>query len=632
LSFRESINRGRQDLAEQAQRMPMSRTSLTVLTALALTALSVALMAGRHYVLGSEIDGTPGTGTWKVTLVVEGRLSAASASITTVLPPDFRRQHVIDERFGSAELSHAIRTARDGGQRRAVWRGNPGAARPQPFHLSYSFRCVTGMHRPTPGMVQRTHALDAAPSPDSRYFKKGPQVESDHPEVTALAERLVSLDDAAGERARALYDYVAALPAGEAADALDCLREQGGNDAGKSRLLVALCRNRQVAARPVSGLILAEGAPALYHWAEAWVENHWLPMDPAGGHFGTARLPDNYLVLQLGDQPVRGEEARFNARYAVTDLHDSLAPEGAPPPSAAKRLWRKMSLGNLRPEEQAWVKFLLLLPLAALIVSIFRTVVGITTFGTFGPALLGLVCRDLKDFPWALSLFVGIMLFGWCVRRVLDRYHLLMVPRISVLLTCIVILLVVGVMLLGPYAGATHGYIALLPLIILTHMVERFWTVETEDGTAASFRTLLGTVVVAVVITFVVNIDLPVYALLHFFRQPPALPRDVVRTTLFHYPEALGLCLAAQLLIGRYTGYRLTELFRFRDLLLEEFPPGETHEPAGARPATEGDGRAGDEPAQHGVHPGPQPEAAVPPGGRQEADARPVPVDRGPDA
>ena len=205
-------------------------------------------------------------------------------------------------------------------------------------------------------------------------------------------------------------------------------------------------------------------------------------------------------------------------------------------------------------------------------VCVFRTVIGITTFGTFGPALLGLVCRDLHDFPWALGIFVGIMLTGWIIRRLLDRYHLLMVPRISVLLTCIVGLLVICLALLGPEAGTTRGYVALLPLIILTHMIERFWTVETEDGTAASFRTLLGTVVVAVVVTFVVNFDLPLNAAARWLWHGPVVPPDAVRTTFFRYPECLGLVLAGQLLLGRYTGYRLTELFRFRDLLLEEYP------------------------------------------------------------
>jgi hypothetical protein len=598
--------------------------------ALALIGLSVMLMAGRHYVLGSEIDGTPGSGTWNVRLVVEGRLTGADVSIITVLPPDFRRQHIIDESFDGAGLSHAIRTARDGGQRRAVWRGRAGG--PQRFRLSYSFRCVTGMHRPTPGMVQRTHALDAPPTPDGRDFRQAPLIESDHADVTVLATRLVSGDEEPAARARALFDYVAALPPGGAAGALDCLHDESGSDAGKSRLLVALCRNRHIAARPVCGLVLAEGTPPLYHWAEAWVENHWLPMDPVGGHFGTSRLPENYLVLQLGDQPVRGDGVRFQAGYAVADLHDSLAPQGAPAPSLAKRVWRKLSLGNLRPEEQGWVKFLLLLPVAALVVSIFRTIIGINTYGTFGPALLGLVCRDVRDFPWALALFVGIMLAGWCLRRGLDRFHLLLVPRISVLLTCIVILLVVSLMLLGPYAGTTHGYAALLPLIILTHMVERFWTVETEDSTAAAFRTLLGTVIVAIAVAVIVNFDLPLNGIAHLLHHSPLVPHDVMRTTLFRYPEALGLVLAAQFLIGRYTGYRMSELFRFRDLLLEEFPSGDNHGSTGSRSAIADDGRPGDESAQHGVHPGPQSEAALPPGGRQKADARHVSGDGGADS
>ncbi len=613
----------------------MSRTALTLLTALALAVLSVALMFGRWYVLGKEVDGTPGTGTWKVTLDVEGELLAAKdPSVMTVLPPDFRHQHIIDETFASRELSHEIRTAKDGGQRKAVWLPKLGAKRPQPFHLTYSFRCVTGMHRPTPGMVQRTRILDAAPTARRRGKRKkkeveerlqvlrpSPLIESDHPDVEDLADQLVGTTKDARARARLLFDHVAGLESGQADGALDTLREKAGSAAGKARLLIALCRNERIPARPVSGLVLAEGGPTLHTWAEAWVENYWLPMDPTRHQFGAARFPDNYLVLQLGDDPINATGARVRVtRFGVTNLHESLA-SGAAPPSAARRLWRRLSLANLRPEEQVWVKFLLLLPVAALVVCIFRTVVGITTFGTFGPALLGLVCRDVSDFPWALGLFVGIMLTGWLIRKVLDRYHLLMVPRISVLLTCIVSLLVLALALLGPDAGATRGYVALLPLIILTHMVERFWTVETEDGTAASFKTLLGTVVVSAAVTLVVNFDLPVNAAARLFGHEPVITPDWLRTALFRYPEGLLLFLAGQLVIGRYTGYRLTELFRFRDLLWEESSPGGPHESAGANPAAEGNGRAGHEPAEHGVHPGPQPEGAVPPGGRQEADA-----------
>jgi hypothetical protein len=41
---------------------------------------------------------------------------------------------------------------------------------------------------------------------------------------------------------------------------------------------------------------------------------------------------------------------------------------------------------------------------------------------------------------------------------------------------------------------------------------------------------------------------------------------------LNRYPETLGAIMAVQLLIGRYTGYRLSELFRFRDFLRPPTP------------------------------------------------------------
>jgi hypothetical protein len=81
-------------------------------------------------------------------------------------------------------------------------------------------------------------------------------------------------------------------------------------------------------------------------------------------------------------------------------------------------------------------------------------------------------------------------------------------------------------------------------------MIERFWTLEAEDGTASSFKTLLSTMLIAATISLMLS------------------PHAVVRH-MFRYPETLGLVMAAQLLIGRYTGYRLSELLRFRDFLRE---------------------------------------------------------------
>ena len=67
-------------------------------------------------------------------------------------------------------------------------------------------------------------------------------------------------------------------------------------------------------------------------------------------------------------------------------------------------------------------------------------------------------------------------------------------PRVAVLLTLIVVLLIGGDRgWPATPASPTTRYISLFPLVILTGMVERFWTLEAEDGTAASFKTLLET-------------------------------------------------------------------------------------------------------------------------------------------
>ena len=69
-----------------------------------------------------------------------------------------------------------------------------------------------------------------------------------------------------------------------------------------------------------------------------------------------------------------------------------------------------------------------------------------------------------------------------------------------------------------------------------------------EDSTLASFKTLL--------VTFLISGTVAVVASIHLLER-----------LLFCFPETLGLIMAAQLVIGRYTGYRLSELFRFRDFL-----------------------------------------------------------------
>jgi hypothetical protein len=333
---------------------------------------------------------------------------------------------------------------------------------------------------------------------------------------------------------------------GKGLSATECLRAGSGDVGGKSRLLVALCRSRGIPARLVNGLTLRKLNDQTMHlWVEAWIGDHWMPMCPFNHYCG--RVPLTYLVFGYGDMVmVRGRNVH-NLDYSCLVEHRMSPEPVTASPSLLQRVFARLSLFALPPAEHRLVEFLLLFPVAALIICVFRNLIGVQSFGTFAPALVGLAFRELQSLPGIL-VFVSIILIGWGMRRILDRYHLLQVPRTAFLLSLVVLVLIAAVVVANFQDFPATRYFSLFPMVILTGMIERFWTLEAEDGAASSFKTLVGTMLIAATISLVLSI----HALVHH---------------LVRYPETVGVIMAVQLLMGRYTGYRLSELFRFRDFI-----------------------------------------------------------------
>ena len=201
---------------------------------------------------------------------------------------------------------------------------------------------------------------------------------------------------------------------------------------------------------------------------------------------------------------------------------------------------------DLPAADRQLVEFLLLLPVAALVCGVIRNVIGLHTYGTFAPALLGLAFREVES-PVGVFVLLVVLSVGWVVRRGVTRLNLLQVPRSAVMLSVVVTLLLAFVLYSNARGRPVAGAIPFLPLVIVTGLIERFWTTEEEDGTGPAVRTMAATLLTAGAV---------------FLAARP----EWVRSTMMGRPEALGLVAAGQLLLGRYTGYRLTELARFRGL------------------------------------------------------------------
>lgn len=144
-----------------------------------------------------------------------------------------------------------------------------------------------------------------------------------------------------------------------------------------------------------------------------------------------------------------------------------------------------------------------------------------------------------------LAIFVIVVAIGLTIRSYLSALNLLLVARIAaliVIVTGIISIFSVVSYRLGMMQGLT---ITFFPMIILAWTIERMSITWEEEGPREVFVQGGGSLFVAVL----------AYLLMDW---------SFVRHLAFNFPELHLALLGIMLLAGRYTGYRLLELRRFR--------------------------------------------------------------------
>jgi transglutaminase-like putative cysteine protease len=329
-------------------------------------------------------------------------------------------------------------------------------------------------------------------------------------------------------------------PSGELGDDSgdNTLLHQKGSPLGQARAMVTLCRAAKIPARLATGFEIKKADDVQPRsWVEVYAADRWEPYDLENGF--ERELPHNVVpVRHDGIAPVRVTNS--------TDLVPKYSISGAPP--TVRTPISIFDLHQLPVKLQEPIKVVLILPIGALLTSLMRTIIGIRTFGTFSPTLLALAFV-YNDFWSGLCIFAVVVATGFISRGVLDRLRLLLVPRLSIILTLVVMLMVLGIAIMNYFKElAPSGQTVLLPMVILTNLVERFYVTSEEDNFLEAVRLMVTTMLLA----------LAIYLLLNW---------RVLGNMLFDYPELHLFTVAILVLMGRYTGYRLTELVRFRDLV-----------------------------------------------------------------
>jgi hypothetical protein len=499
----------------------------------------LAVFLWKAVVLELPLVASDAEGLWRVELEITARGTGRRGSIRAPLPSTGRGQVVFDERSASDRLLFTIRT--EDGNRIGVFSGRLAGV----HQVVHGFRVqLSEVTTPLPSQITRQ------PSPElrARSGSSTRDFPSDAPEVKSFLEGLwPSIPENRLDCLRTLFSFVsdeiATVPSGSE-DALLTLTAREGSAIGKSRLLVTVLRAVGLPARTVLGLQLVEGQPPITtQWVETWVDGDWVPMSPIDGFFATRAA--NLVALRTGSLSEVETTAVAAVGHRYHALRERLRDEELAAMMIPSHPWlARLSLYQLPVSTQSALRVLLLMPLGALVIALFRNWFGITTFGTFMPVLIALALRQV-ELVAGLLLVAAVLLLGILGRLVLERMHLLLVPRLGVLL-CAVVLSVTSFALLGREAEVRELSVGVLfPMVILTMLIERFSVTLAEEGLRPALVRAGWSVGVAVA----------VYPIFH---------SQLAEHLMFGFPELVIVVMGLLIWIGGYTGYRLSDLIRFR--------------------------------------------------------------------
>ncbi|MCG3724421.1 inactive transglutaminase family protein [Vibrio cincinnatiensis] len=318
------------------------------------------------------------------------------------------------------------------------------------------------------------------------------------------------------------------------------------NKMSKVDAVQKLLSYQQIANKVVGVIKLEDGRrrQAIQHMNQVWDGQKWVLFNPETGIQPTQ---PNLLVWDESNISLLDVIGGQNSQVHFTMIAQEVSPQQATNSKVEADGLLNLSIHSLPLEEQAMFKTIMLIPIGALIVVFLRVIIGLKTSGTFMPVLIAVafVQTQLTTGIVGFLLIVGT---GLIIRSYLSKLNLLLVARISAVI--ISVILIISVFTVVAFKiGLTEGLtITFFPMIILSWTIERMSILWEEEGAKEVILQGGGSLLTAVLIYL-------------------AMTNAYVQHLTFNFIGLQLVVLAAILLLGTYTGYRITELRRFKPLV-----------------------------------------------------------------
>ena len=195
------------------------------------------------------------------------------------------------------------------------------------------------------------------------------------------------------------------------------------------------------------------------------------------------------------------------------------------------------------------VALILMLPVVATFTTFCRQIIGIRGFGIYITLIIAFTFLE-TELKYGLVIFFVVILAGTLTRLMMKKIRIAYLPRMALILTSVV--LAIFLMFLAGSYLEIGGLLSLsiFPILIMTLVVERFVSAQIEKGDKTAIIITLETLILAVISYYIIN-------------------WLWLQQVLLHWPIlSLFLLFLINLILGRWTGLRITEYLRFRELMV----------------------------------------------------------------
>ncbi|AXB30973.1 gonadoliberin III [Vibrio campbellii] len=317
------------------------------------------------------------------------------------------------------------------------------------------------------------------------------------------------------------------------------------NDFDRTDALHKILLTAGVQSKTVGVIELEDGRrrQTIQPMVQVWSGEKWVLFSPNSEQ---AAAQPNLLVWDESNVSLLDLVGGKNSQVHFSMIKQELTPQEATDNKVEADGLLNLSIHSLPLEEQAMFKTIMLIPIGALIVVFLRVIIGLKTSGTFMPVLIAVAFVQTQLVTGIIG-FLLIVGTGLIIRSYLSRLNLLLVARISaVIITVIMIISVFTVVAFK--IGLTEGLtITFFPMIILSWTIERMSILWEEEGAKEVALQGGGSLLTAVLVYL-------------------AMTNTYIQHLTFNFIGLQLIVLAGILLLGTYTGYRLTELRRFKPL------------------------------------------------------------------